>query len=382
MYIYIVLLNQRKIIMNDVKSAMRVGRGLVSQLSAFIELKRAYRTGETPSVLPLLYIELLKNCNLSCKHCGYASSYPEDGRLLKTSELFDIIKEAKGISTEIISFGGGEPFLREDIFDLIAYTQALNMNVHINTNATLLNKDKVLRLAKFSHMTLVVSLDHPEAEKNDLIRGQGVYEKVVNAIGLINQHSPQVRVGINCVIGPYNAGRLCDMLKLAKRLGVDSVKFTPAHDNLNHSWKKDGLAKGYEYTENHCKTLTSEIACVIKTARKLGIKTNSAEYLQHIPDYILGKKGTECYAGFIYGNIDPYGNLFPCYDHKENLNVKKYGLKKAWQSEEMQKMRQKVKNCDNKCWNTGNAEPSIRMNLFSLLKNPYQIIDDYQFYLK
>lgn len=368
--------------MIDIASKINLGKGLLKQFSYFVELQKSYFTGSVPGVLPFLYIDLLKDCNLSCRHCGYANDYPEEGTILSTNDIYKIIEDAKKLSTEIISFGGGEPFLRDDIFQLISFTQKMGIAVHINTNATLLTEHSIKKLVQFDHLTIIVSLDHPDSLENDKIRGQGVYQRVISAIRLLKQYAPNVNLGINCVIGAHNIDRLTGMIKLGSELRVKSVKFSPVHENLNHQWKSEKLSEDYALTQNHCERLNQEIEKLIKLARKKNILTNTGEFLRGISGYIDRKTKINCYAGYIYGNIDPYGNLFPCYDYKMKLNVRTMGLVKAWKSDEMQLMRKKVKNCEHKCWNTGNSEPSLRMNFSSILKNPGQIINDYKFYLK
>lgn len=358
------------------------GRELWGAGWAWLDLMLARRFDRIPRHMPLLYMELTQACNLSCAHCGYQSYLPEIKReLLETNEIVAIMDESRKLKTRIVSFGGGEPFLRDDIFELILEARKLGLAVHINSNGRLLNEERVRRFANVDGLCLVLSLDHSEPSANDRIRGEGTYEAVASAVARVKRLATQVRIGLNCVISPANVGSLPSMVELAADWGVDSVHFTPAHANLNHHWKPSGLKREFVLTQDHAIGLKRELLLVLQTASRLGTATGSTAYLEAIPTLLEGGSLPPCYAGYIYGNIDPYGNLFPCYDHIEALNVRDGGLLKAWRSPEMQRMRRQVRDCSHPCWNTGNAEPSLRMNLPSLLRSPKQILKDMELYL-
>lgn len=358
------------------------GRELWAAGWAWLDLMLARRFDRVPRHMPLLYMELTQACNLSCAHCGYQSYRPEIEReLLETDEIVTIMDESRSLRTRIVSFGGGEPFLRDDIFELITEARKLGLAVHINSNGHLLNEERVRRLANVDGLCLVLSLDHPDPSQNDRVRGEGTYQAVASAVARVKALAPQVSLGLNCVISPANVGSLLSMVELAAGWGMDSVHFTPAHANLNHHWKPSGLKREFVLSKEHAFGLKRELLLVMQSAARLGIATGSIAYLEAIPTLLEGGSLPDCYAGYIYGNIDPYGNLFPCYDHIESLNLRDGGLLAAWSSPEMQRMRKMVRDCSSPCWNTGNAEPSLRMNLPSLLRSPKQILKDMELYL-
>ncbi len=352
----------------------------VLDLRDYSGLIYAYRQKSCPSSMPLLYLDLTKTCNLQCAHCGFASHYPDDLEPLTTEQWLSILDQAVDLKTRIVSFGGGEPFLFKEIFTLLERAKQNGFSVHINTNGTCLNESMVKKLAELGEMTLVVSLDHPEAALNDAIRGEGVFRRVRSAIRLLNQSAPDIKVGINCVIGPHNLGKLSQMIRLGHRWAVQSVKFTPAHGNLNHSWRPNGLPDRFLFSPSQLPALRSELKGVLSLARKLGIATNSVPYLRSIPDALEGKKQIECYAGFVYGNVDPYGRFFGCYDHIEPLNLHRKTLKEAWCCPAMQHMRRSTMHCAAPCWNTGNIEPSLRMSPGLMLRHPFQLFEDLHLY--
>lgn len=348
----------------------------------YLDLRRSWREGTCPATLPILYLEVIKRCNLRCGHCGFPTGYPARGRVLTTGEIRSLLDESVRLNTRIVSFGGGEPFLRKDLQGLLSYGDQLGLSMHVDTNGTLVDENLARGLDALKRLTLVTSLEHPDAGRNDEVRGDGVHAKVARAVELVRRHAPRVRVGINCVITPLNLDSLASMVELGARWGVNAVQFTPAHGNLNHGFGPGDLDHRYVLTTAHAAPLALEIERVLDRASRLGLGTSSAPYLRNIPAWLRGRSMPTCYAGFVYANIDPYGFLFPCYDHRESINVRREGLASAWKSPQMQRMRQAVRACTHRCWNTGNAEPSLRMEPVNLMRHPEQILHDLRFYFR
>jgi len=373
--------NLKSTLLGGLSGLARIAASATGGVRDYIGIVRARRNGTPPPVMPLLYLDVIKRCNLRCAHCGFPTGYPARGRALDTREALDIIEDASRLGTRVVSFGGGEPLMREDIFDLIARVEDLGMAAHMDTNGTLLDPVTAAGMSRFERLAVTVSLDHPDPGANDAIRGKGVFMKVAGALDRLHRQAPDVRTSINCVIVPANIGRLSDMVGLGARWGLDAVRFTPAHGNLNHSKMPGGLSPEFRLGPEHSDALKDSVESVIRRARVLGIATNSPVFLRHIPGFVSGDHAMPCFAGYAYGNVDPYGFLFPCYDHGEPLNVRKEGLFKAWTDPRMERMRSLVRSCENQCWNTGNAEPSIRMDLRAVMRHPGLLLDDIKFYL-
>ena len=81
-----------------------------------------------------------------------------------------------------INFGGGEPFLRDDFLDLLAYAQRAGITTCVSTNGTLLDDDLVERLAAMDGLYLQVSLDGATPETNDAIRGAGTFARILDGV--------------------------------------------------------------------------------------------------------------------------------------------------------------------------------------------------------
>ena len=132
----------------------------------YLDQQLARRRGVPPRWMPLLYLEVTRECNLSCTMCGFPAGYPGSGEPLTTAEIRTILDAAvHQLRTQVVSFGGGEPFLRADLPDLIDHADRLGLSVHVNTNGTLVDARCADRLARCGKLAIFVSLDHPHQNR-------------------------------------------------------------------------------------------------------------------------------------------------------------------------------------------------------------------------
>jgi AdoMet-dependent heme synthase len=131
-------------------------------------------------------------CNLACTHCLNASG-PEEPWLkpIAPDVARAAIREADELGVKEIYFTGGEPFLHGEILALLADALAVAPTT-VLTNGTLIDEAMADRLAALAQravysLEIRVSLDDTDAEKNDRIRGAGVFDEAVLAIQRLHQ---------------------------------------------------------------------------------------------------------------------------------------------------------------------------------------------------
>jgi len=150
-----------------------------------------------------LRIELSSKCNLACQYCRsnsgqeYTNIY-ECGEI-STKKIFEIIDEAEKLGFEIVILtGGGEPFLRKDIFEIIEYGK---LPKAIISNGTLLNEKLVMELSKLSLLSfLKISFDGFKAQSE--LRGKDTLSRVKAAINIIEEYG--IPFAINTVLTDIN----------------------------------------------------------------------------------------------------------------------------------------------------------------------------------
>lgn len=359
--------------------------GMVGQVALlgleFIDLQLARVSGRPPVTMPILMFEITRRCNLSCQYCGYPRFYPDMGPELSTGEVKSILRDCADLKTRIVSFGGGEPFIRPDFIEIIAFARSLGLNVHIDSNGTLIDESVVQAIPDGRDVTIIFSLDHPEAVVNDRVRGPGSHDGVIRAVRQLSERRPSISVGINCVVGSHNVDCLGRMVELADELGIGGISFLPLHGNLQHRWRfGDESCVPLEPADPEA--VYQSIVSATAAARARGMHTNSRRFTLMASRGGKSRAAFQCWAGYLFGNIDPYGNLFPCYDIMDTtLNVRDGGLRAAWRSPAMERLRSGVRGCDSICVSSGAIEASLRMNPILVASDPAQLLDDLRFFL-
>jgi len=144
---------------------------------------------------------------------------------LSPEEVKSVIRQARDLGSVEITFFGGEPLLREDLEELIAFASSMKMLPSLDTNGLLLTPTRIRKLKDAGLSAVKISLDSPDAEEHNRLRGApGCFEKALAASReCVNQSLP-------CVISTYaswenlKSGDLKKMIDLGRDLGVDAVR--------------------------------------------------------------------------------------------------------------------------------------------------------------
>ena len=84
----------------------------------FIDIIKGRKGCKAPDSIPLINLHITERCNCRCRMCDIWN-FTACTKELSTDEITELIDDAKDMGTLIISLGGGEPLLREDIFEII-----------------------------------------------------------------------------------------------------------------------------------------------------------------------------------------------------------------------------------------------------------------------
>lgn len=121
-----------------------------------------------------------------------------------------------------VSLFGGEPFLRDDIINIIALLSTFPIGISVNTNATLIDNHLAGTLADYK-VSFVVSLDGSSADIVDKIRGKGVFEKTLKGIQALRKHNHDIL--ISTTVMSHNYGNLFELAALGREVGAVGVRF-------------------------------------------------------------------------------------------------------------------------------------------------------------
>jgi radical SAM protein len=170
----------------------------------------------------LVFWETTKACLLACKHCrASAILNPLPGELT-TEEAFRLIDDiiSFGEPKPILILTGGDPLLRKDIWDIIAYAKSKRLRLGVAPAVSPnLTEDKIAKLAELNVDSVSISLDGSKPEIHDSIRGvKGVFERTLWAIRTFKEYG--VGVQVNTVVMRDNVEDLADIMRLLVDLDV------------------------------------------------------------------------------------------------------------------------------------------------------------------
>jgi radical SAM protein with 4Fe4S-binding SPASM domain len=265
-------------------------------------------------------LALTYRCNNDCPHCYNARlrSYPE----LPTEDWIKIIDRLWELRIPHLIFTGGEPTLREDLIDLIAYAENKGQITGLNTNGRRLADPKyVAQLveAGLDHVQITVE-SHDQMIHDEMVNSPGAWRQTIQ--GVTNSLDSDLYVMTNTTMLRNNNTSLEDTLAYLAELGVPTVGLNA----LIHSGRGKDVGTGLP---------EEKLQPILTTAKE---KTNQSGqrliwytptlYCQFNPlEMGLGIKG--CTAALYNMCIEPDGGVIPCqsyYDQVGNL------LDDAWQS--------------------------------------------------
>jgi heme b synthase len=172
-----------------------------------------------PGTLRLVAWETTRNCNLSCVHCRAAATCGPYTGELDTQASFRLLDQIAETGSPIVILTGGEPMLREDIYDIAAYGTRLGLRMVMAPNGTLITPETAKKIADSGIQRISVSLDGASAERHDGFRGvEGAFEGALYGIRAAKQAGIEFQV--NTTITQLNRDQIPQIMKLAEDLGA------------------------------------------------------------------------------------------------------------------------------------------------------------------
>ena len=303
-----------------------------------------------------IIIPLTRSCNLQCVMCNIRGSKAED---LDSNTMFGLINEAVSMGIGMAILTGGEPLLREDIFDICKFCRERKMAVILSTNGTLINAHIARQLLSSGVTHVNFSLDGLE-QTHDSIRGQGSFRKTTDGIKHLAEARAETGLyastGIACAITNRNLEDLSGLMDLADQLRVDIINFIPLlKDNAHFITGEPG--ETLWIPEDRLPMLDNAINS-IKSCRKKYTRLHEDTPLHLFKKYYrntLSMKDWKCFGGFKYflmaTEIDREGSV-NCYVqmgcHRLE-DIGKMGLNELWRSKKAREIRKKLRRCTKPC---------------------------------
>jgi len=194
-------------------------------------LRYGRRSDRSPSHLlqfshdkkPVVVWNSTKACNLHCIHCYYSANARSAPDELPTAEAKAFIDDLAAFGAPVLLFSGGEPLLRDDLFELGAYAAERGIRAVISTNGTLIERKVAQQIKEAGFSYVGVSLDGI-GETNDRFRGvRGAFDAALRGI----RHCTEVniRVGLRLTLNKHNYEDLADILDLLEEEHIKRACF-------------------------------------------------------------------------------------------------------------------------------------------------------------
>ncbi len=277
-------------------------------------------------------LHLTERCNLRCKHCYQTGrsvdemSLPELKEVIKEiSDTLNGWKDSYGIDY-LPSFNvtGGEPFLRNDLSDILSEIGNHGFDIYLLTNGILIDERKAKDLFKLGVKAVQVSIEGPK-EIHESIRGKGSYSASLK--GVKNLLDEGLKVSLNVTLSSINAGSFMDIVELASNLGVHRLGFS----RLVPSGRGEGMLRemlSTETIEDLYKKIfsleTGKLQIVTGDPVASQSATEGADDMGDIPS-------GGCAAGVSGLTILPDGTIVPCRRLYVPIgNIRKDSFREVW----------------------------------------------------
>jgi len=173
---------------------------------------------------PVVIWNLVRRCNLTCKHCYSISADKDFAGELTTDEVFRVMDDLKAFKVPGLILSGGEPLLRPDIFDIAQRSKDLGFFTALSSNGTLIDEAITRRIAATDFDYVGVSLDGLEAVHDRFRRKEGAFAASLAAIRLCRDAG--LKVGVRFTLTQDNFADLPGLLKLVEDEGIHRFYFS------------------------------------------------------------------------------------------------------------------------------------------------------------
>ncbi|MDP2310338.1 MAG: radical SAM protein [Pseudomonadota bacterium] len=296
-----------------------------------------------------LSINLTLRCNLSCVMCTTCYDAPE----LSRGEVIDLVDQAASWGVKVFNPLGGEPFIRQDLEDILAHAARRDLYTTLTTNGTLITAARAARIAAIptEKLHINVSIDGLQ-ETHDGVRGKGTFQRTIAGYRRLREAdaaagNPRRKICANSILHAKNLDEYLDLVALLEEEGFSGLQ-------VLHLFRsdEDSDVGGMWFAPEQLPKL--EAVCAALGEHPLVMNRHA---LPLVPRYYrdgLGPLEAPCWAGWkeLYVNAD--GSVIMC-DGKLDFLAGRFGsvreltLRELWRSPALRERRAVVKTCTTPC---------------------------------
>ncbi|RTZ58383.1 MAG: heme d1 biosynthesis radical SAM protein NirJ [Gammaproteobacteria bacterium] len=271
---------------------------------------------------PVVIWNLVRRCNLTCKHCYSISADVDFPGELNTGQVFEVMDDLKQFRVPVLILSGGEPLLRPDIYEISHRSKDMGFYTALSTNGTLIDKSNIRKIADVGYDYLGISIDGLRDIHDEVRQKQGAFDASMHAVRLCRDAG--IKVGLRFTITQANAHQLPDLLELIERENID--KFYLSH--LNYAGRGNKNRKTdlhHQMTRKAMDLMFDTVWADVETGRQREfvtgnndadgvyllhwVKRRFPEQYDHIHAKLVQWGGNA--SGVNVANIDNLGNVHP-----------------------------------------------------------------------
>jgi heme d1 biosynthesis radical SAM protein NirJ len=183
--------------------------------------------GRLPPQGPVVIWNLIRRCNLTCKHCYSISADRDFPGELTSEEVFRVMQNLRDFGVRVLILSGGEPLLRPDIFAISHRAKSQGFYVGLSSNGTLIDESNIDAIAAVGYDYVGVSIDGLRDTHDRFRRLPGAFDASLRGLRLCRDRG--IKVGLRFTMTQENAAELPALLALMREHAVD--KFYLSHLN-------------------------------------------------------------------------------------------------------------------------------------------------------
>ena len=283
-------------------------------------------------VLPLVVFFPTSRCNSRCVSCAWWTTSGDDDLTLQ--EIGGLTASLAALGTRVVVFSGGEPLVRDDVFDVAQLFRRRDMRLHLLTSGLALERRAVDVARHFERV--VVSLDASTDGLYRDIRGVAGLTAIARGVARLKEVAPGVRVTARATLHRANFRELPGLVVTARAMKLDAISFLAA-DVTSEAFgpRMTGGPRGLLLSHNDVAEFRDLVETVIDRHRDAfdsGFIEERPGKLRLVPQYYAAMLGAgpfpprSCNAPWISAVIEANGDVRPCFFHRTLGNLRQVPL--------------------------------------------------------
>jgi len=283
---------------------------------------RGLVTGRSP-----IYVQyaVTKRCNLRCRMCNSNRSRAGE-RELSLSDVERLADLLARMRVGVLVLTGGEPFIREDLPDIVRAFVRRGIRPRLQTNGLLATAELLAACVDAGLREATLSLDSLRPGVQDFINGRpGSWDRTIEALALFSRVLPRKRnmSAVNIVVSGQNLTEVPDVVRFVHEIGfyasIIPVHLTADGDEAFIIRRRD---RDLSLDKSAHETIDAVYARLI-SLKQTGYRVqNTLRFLRESPDFLkFGRVHWQCDSPDLYFSISPSGAFLPCVDIDTNISM-------------------------------------------------------------